>query len=255
MSKIGKNILKYTNLFKNLSSRLIFIIIFLLSPVFAKKYENLSRKTITTKVQKKRQEKANDLSQDKNQEKLGEHFSSEPFVKKPRSRPRKNRLTNSKNIPSETKRKRGRSRKQIYEDEPPEIYAQKRNRTKVESDSHSDYDYVDYLKQTRAGSRKRKIPKSRKILLNLQAKKVKIIFQPQKMKSTALKPQTKKIMEKITKKILKRTVKKTMKRTCYQTCHFKIHESSQKFKLRSISNSKTSRINHILQEEVKSIFD
>ena len=33
------------------------------------------------------------------------------------------------------------------------------------------------------------------------------------------------------------------------------HELSQKFKLRSISISKTSRINHIPWEEVKSIFD
>ena len=32
--EIGKNILKYTNLFKNLASRLISIIVFLLSPVF-----------------------------------------------------------------------------------------------------------------------------------------------------------------------------------------------------------------------------
>ena len=41
-SDIDKNILKYTNSFKNLASRLIFMTIFLLSAVFAKKYENLS---------------------------------------------------------------------------------------------------------------------------------------------------------------------------------------------------------------------
>ena len=42
---IGENSFKNTNLFKNLASRLIFMTIFLLSPVFSKKYENLSWKT------------------------------------------------------------------------------------------------------------------------------------------------------------------------------------------------------------------
>ena len=55
-SEIGKNKLKYTNLFKNLASRLIFMAIFLLSPVFSKKYENLSWKTITSKAQKRIQQ-------------------------------------------------------------------------------------------------------------------------------------------------------------------------------------------------------
>ena len=41
-SEIGKNVLKYTNLLKNLALRVILMTIFLLSPVFAKKYENLS---------------------------------------------------------------------------------------------------------------------------------------------------------------------------------------------------------------------
>ena len=36
-SEIGRNISKYTNLFKNMASRLIFMTIFLLSPVFSKK--------------------------------------------------------------------------------------------------------------------------------------------------------------------------------------------------------------------------
>ena len=58
-SEIGKNILKYTNLFKNMASRLIFMTIFLLSPMFSKKYENLSWITITTTAQKRiEQEKA-----------------------------------------------------------------------------------------------------------------------------------------------------------------------------------------------------
>ena len=37
-SEIGKNILKYKNLFKNMSSRLIFMAIFLSTPVFSKKF-------------------------------------------------------------------------------------------------------------------------------------------------------------------------------------------------------------------------
>ena len=113
--EIGKNILKYTNLFKTMASRLIFMTIFLLSPVFYKKYENLSWKAITTRAQKRiQQEKAKNLNQNGIQEKLNENFSSKPLVKKPRGRPTKNRLTNLKNIGSQAKRKRGRPRKQIY---------------------------------------------------------------------------------------------------------------------------------------------
>ena len=48
------------------------------------------------------------------QEKLDENFSSKPLDEKLRGRPRKNLLTNLKNIPSQTKRKKGRPRKQIY---------------------------------------------------------------------------------------------------------------------------------------------
>ena len=70
----------------------------------------------------------------------------------------------------------GRPRKQIYEDELPEIYTQKGNRTKVESDSDSDPDYSYYLKQTQAKNRKKKNTKKQKILLNLKAKKVIINF-------------------------------------------------------------------------------
>ena len=81
-SEIGKNILKYTNLFKNMASRLIFMTIFLLSPMFIKKYENLSWGTITTRAQKKiEQEKAKNLNRNETQEKLDENFSSEPFVR------------------------------------------------------------------------------------------------------------------------------------------------------------------------------
>ena len=162
-SEIGKNILKYTNLFKKLASRLIFIIIFLLSSVFSRKYENLSWKTITTRAQKRLQQyKAKNLNRNEIQQKLVENFPSKPFVKKLRGKPRKNLLTNLKNIPSQTKRKKGRPRKQIYEDELPEINMQKESQTKVESDSDSDHDYLDYLNQTQAKNKKRKNEKKPK---------------------------------------------------------------------------------------------
>ena len=61
-----------------------------------------------------------------------------------------------KNIPSQTKRKRGRPRKHINEDELPDIYAQKRSPTKLELDSDSDLDYSDYSKQTQAINRRKK---------------------------------------------------------------------------------------------------
>ena len=97
-----------------MASRLICMTIFLLSPMFSKKYENLAWKTITTRAQKRiEQDKAKNLNQNETQEKLDENFFSTPLVRKPRGRPRKNLLTNLKNIPSQTKRKRGRPRKQI----------------------------------------------------------------------------------------------------------------------------------------------
>ena len=114
-----------------MASRLILMTIFLWSPVFSKKYENLSWKTITTRDQKSKNKKKQKIW------KLEENFSSKPLVKKPRGRPRKNLLTNLKSLPSQTKRKRGRPRKQIYEDELPEINMQKGSRIKVESDSDS----------------------------------------------------------------------------------------------------------------------
>ena len=68
---ISKNILKYTNLFKKMASKLIFMTIFLLSPVFSKKYENLSWKTITSRAQKRiQQEKAKNWNQNEIHEKL-----------------------------------------------------------------------------------------------------------------------------------------------------------------------------------------
>ena len=68
-----------------MASRLIFMTIFLLSPMFSKNYENLSCKTITTRAQERiQQEKAKNLNRNETQEKLDKSFSSKPFVKKPR---------------------------------------------------------------------------------------------------------------------------------------------------------------------------
>ena len=52
-------------------------------------------------------QKAKNLNEDENKKELDENFSSIPFMKESGSRPRKNLLTNSKNIPSQTKRKNG----------------------------------------------------------------------------------------------------------------------------------------------------
>ena len=43
----------------------------------------------------------------------------------------------------------------MYEDKLPEIYTQKGSRTKVESDSESDPDYLDYLKKTQAKNKRK----------------------------------------------------------------------------------------------------
>ena len=52
-----------------MSSRLIFMTIFLLSPMFSKKYENLSWNTITTRAQKRiEQEKVENLNRNEIQE-------------------------------------------------------------------------------------------------------------------------------------------------------------------------------------------
>ena len=103
-------------------------------------------------------------------------------MKKPRGRPRINLFTNLKSITSQTKRKRVSPRKQIYENELPKINMQEGSRTKVESDSNSDPDHLDYLKQTQAKTKRKKMPRSQKILMDLEAKKVKTIFQLLKMK-------------------------------------------------------------------------
>ena len=83
------------------------MILFLLSPVFFKKYKNLSWKTITARAQKRIQhEKGKHLSQTEIQEKVDENLSSKPLLKNPQGRKRKNLLTNFKNIPSQTKKER-----------------------------------------------------------------------------------------------------------------------------------------------------
>ena len=82
--------------------------------------------------------KAKKLNQNEIKKKLDENFFSKPLVKSPRGRPRKNLLINLQNIPSQTKKKKGRARKQIYEDKLPRINMQKGSLTKVKLDSGSD---------------------------------------------------------------------------------------------------------------------
>ena len=53
-SETGKNIFKYICVSKNLASRLIFMTIFSLSPVFSKKYEHLPWESITTRAKEKK---------------------------------------------------------------------------------------------------------------------------------------------------------------------------------------------------------
>ena len=102
---------------------------------------------MTTRGKKKKQEQMRNSNQHKNQENLNQHkiqenldekFSFQPLVKKPRGRPRK----------------------QIYENELPEINMQKGSRTKVKSDFDSDPDsdpeYLDYLKEIQAKNKRNK---------------------------------------------------------------------------------------------------
>ena len=163
-SEIGKNIFQKKKFIQKYGVKTYFYPIFLLGRVFSKKYENLSWETITSWAQKRiQQEKAKNLNGNDTQEKVDENFSSKLLVKKPRGRPRKSLLRNLRNIPSQPKRKRGIPRKQIYEDELPEINMQKGSPTKVESDSDFDPDYLDYLKKTQAKNKKKNAKKPKNI--------------------------------------------------------------------------------------------
>ena len=126
------------------------------------------------------------MNRNETQEKLDEKFSSKPLVKKPRGGPRKNLHTNSKNIPSQTKRKRGRPRKQIFENELPEINMQKASRTKVESDSDSDPDYLDHLKQTQAKNKKMKNAKKPKNINGFKSEESENYFVSKRAEKVAL---------------------------------------------------------------------
>ena len=195
-----------------MASRLIFMTIFLLSSMFSKKYENLSWKTITTRAQKEmQQEKAKYLNQNEIEEKLDENFSSIPLVKKPRGNPRINLLTNLKSIPSQTKRKRGRPRKQIYKNELQEINMQKGSRTKVESDSDSDPDYLHYLKQTQAKNKKKKNAKKPKNINEFESEGSENYFSTLEDEindiETSHEGNDEKMMKKIWKRILKMILK------------------------------------------------
>ena len=56
------------------------------------------------------------------------------------------------------------------------IYTQKGNQTKIESDSDSDPDYLDYLKQTQAKYRKEKNIKKKKIITEFESEECENYF-------------------------------------------------------------------------------
>ena len=155
-NEINKDIIKYTNLFKILSSKLSVM-----------KYKNSPWKTMITKGEKKKQEKMKNLNQRKNLENLTRNIPFEPSIKRSRGRPRNNVFTDFKNTPSQTNEKRGRTSKQIIEDELPEIYTKNPNQIGVGSDSDSDPEYLDYLKIIQAKIKERKIAKSLNSSLSL----------------------------------------------------------------------------------------
>ena len=91
---------------------------------------------MTTRGKKNKQEQMKNSNQPKNLENSRKNIPFEPPIKRSRGRPsKKNVLTDFKNTPSQTKKKRGRPRKQIIEDELPETYTEKQNQIQLGSDS------------------------------------------------------------------------------------------------------------------------
>ena len=148
-NEINKDIVKYKNLFKLLSSKL---------PV--KNYENSPLKTMTTRGKKKKQEQMKNSNLHKNVGYLNRNTPVEPPMKRSQGRPRKNVRTDFKNTPSQTKRKSGRPRKQIIEDKLPETYTKKPSQIELGSDSDSgadsDPEYLDYLNEIQAKNKREK---------------------------------------------------------------------------------------------------
>ena len=152
---MNKDIVKYKNLFKLLSSKL---------PVL--NYGNSPLKTMTTRGKKKKQGQMKNSNQHKNLENLNRNTPVEPPIKRSRGRPRVNVRTDFKNTPSQTKRKRVRPRKQIIEDELPEIYTKKPSQIELGFDSDSDPDsnpeYFDNLTEIQAKNKREKNGKRQK---------------------------------------------------------------------------------------------
>ena len=120
--------------------------IILLSLILGKNYENSPWKAMTTRGKKKKQEQMKNSNQHKSLENLSPNKPFEPPIKSSRSGPRKNVLTDLKNTPSQTNRKRDRPRKLIIEDELSKIYTKNPSQIELGSDSDSDPEYLDYLK-------------------------------------------------------------------------------------------------------------
>ena len=82
-------------------------------------------------------------NQHKSLENLSRNKPFEPPIQISQGRPKKNVITDFKNTPSQTKRKRGRPRKQTIKDELPEIYTKNLSEIEQGSDSDSDPEYLD----------------------------------------------------------------------------------------------------------------
>ena len=85
--------------------------VILLSPRLGKNYANSPWITLITRGENKKQEQMKNSNQHKNLENSSQNKPFEPLIKRSRGRPRKNVLTDFKNIPSQAKRKSGRPRK------------------------------------------------------------------------------------------------------------------------------------------------
>ena len=124
---------------------------------------------MTTRGKKIKQEQIKNLNQHKKLDNLSRNIPFEPPIVRSRGRLRKNVLTDSNNTPFQTKRKRDRPRKQIIEDDLPDIYTKNPSQIELGSDSDSDPEYMDYLKKIQAKSKREKSGrKSKQFIIPLE---------------------------------------------------------------------------------------
>ena len=101
-------------------------------------------------------------NQHKSLENLSRNKPFEPPIKRSRGRLKKNVLTDFKNTRSQTKRKRSRPKKLIIEDELPEIYTKNPKKIELGSESDSDPEYLDHLKEIQTKNKREKNAKKHK---------------------------------------------------------------------------------------------